>query len=91
MNEKVESNRAVLQQATRDAQESSLGHLKQVVANREKAFEALARLDPDSKPAQDARARLDKARSDYDSFAASVGERGPEIPTSDSEPTSQTN
>jgi hypothetical protein len=81
MNETVNANRAVLQNAAREAQANTLRHLKAYIANREKAFEAFDRMDPDSQPARDARARLEKARRDYETFAASIGETSEDPPT----------
>ena len=76
-----DSNRGVLQQATREAQERALQNLKQYVENRQRAWEALANIDSESQPARDARARLDKARQDYDAFVATIETRDTEPDT----------
>jgi hypothetical protein len=83
MNEKVDADRAAIQAATRDAQERSLQHLKDYVANREKAFEALAKLDSNSTPTRDARVRLEKARQDLETFVAAIAVSGQATSTSE--------
>jgi hypothetical protein len=73
MNDQLESRRAALQQFAQRQQEDSLRLLKQYVESRLKTFEAFSQLDPDSKHAHDAKALLEKAQSDYDALAASIG------------------
>jgi hypothetical protein len=68
----VEVSLDVLRNARSRSEDATRDNLSQYVANRTKAYEAFARLDPDSQMTRDAKQRLDEAQRSQDELEASL-------------------
>ena len=76
MNEKVDRDRAAIQQHTRHGQQSALRSLEHYVENRRRTLFSFERMDPHSQHTRDAQVLLEKAIADRDEYAAFVAQFG---------------
>src|SRR5262245_42600059 len=67
-NKRVESARADMQRLAKRNESSILRNLEKYVRSRQETYEAFRRMDPTSSQTSDARALLEKARSDLAIF-----------------------
>ena len=68
----VDTNLAILREQLTLAEAKSRELMAQYIENRQKAYEALSQINPDSKATRDAKERLKKAERDLKKFEAKI-------------------